>query len=64
MSQYGGGTGNNDPQRLNSKIETRTRPSTGLQHPYDKVKDLLSRFPTTFQGYFNCGQTDHKNTRD
>ena len=63
MRRYGGGTGSGDQQRINSKIETRNYPSTGLKHPYDKSQNLLIRFPTSFQSYFNCGQIDNRNTR-
>ena len=50
MSRYGGSSGTNDPQRFNNKIETRTHPSTGLQHPYNKARDSLNRFTIIFQG--------------
>ena len=52
------------PLSRNLHIETRIHPVTGLQHPFDKARNFLSRFPLGFRGCFNCGKTDHRNTRD
>ena len=42
----GGGDNNNARNRFKNincgNVETRTHPSTGLQHPYDKERDFLS----------------------
>ena len=45
-------------------VETRCHPVSGLQHPYDKDRDLLSLFAIHFNGCFNCGRTTHNTTRD
>lgn len=47
-----------------TKIETKLHLDTGLQHPHDSTVDFLSCFPHGFQGCYNCGKTDHNNTRD
>ena len=47
-----------------STVETRRHPVSGLQHPYDKDRDFLSRFPIHFSGCFNCGGTNYNNTRE
>ena len=66
MSRYNSGTGsgtsNNDSSR--PQVVTRTHPSTGLQHPYDKDRNYLSQFPVTFKGCFHCGDTNHSRTKD
>ena len=64
-STYGGVSGsvNFSPYR-STHIPTWLYPSTGLQHSYDKDRNFLSQFPLGFEGCFNCGQTDHRNTRD
>ena len=50
---------------INSRnVETRTHSGTGLQHQYDKKKDFLGKFPVEFEGCYNCGQKNHRNTRD
>ena len=43
-------------------VETRTHPGTGLQHPYDKERKFLSRFPIGFDRCYRCGQRVHRNT--
>ena len=50
--------------RSGSKVETRLCQSTGKQHPYDRENNYISRFPLDFKGCFNCGKSDHFNTRD
>ena len=45
-------------------IEKRKNSGTGLQHPYDKEWDFLRRFLVGINGCYNCGQKDHRNTRD
>ena len=45
------------------KVETRTHPQSGLQHPFDKDNNFLSRFPVDFRGCFNCGKTNHFTTK-
>ena len=69
LQRYNGGgqdnnVGNNFGNNNFHNVETRTHPGTGLQHPYDKERDFLSRFPLGFEGCYNCGQKDHRNTRD
>ena len=69
ISRYSGGSNNNgdtgnSSRTISNNIETRTHPDTGLQHPYDKSRDFISQFPIGFEGCFNCGQKDHRNTRE
>ena len=66
MSRYSSGTGSNTGYNNTSRpqVVTRAHPSTGLQHPYDKDRNYLSRFPVTFKGCFNCGDTNHWRTKD
>ena len=56
----------NKPNSFRSqiKVETRKHPVTGVEHPYDKDRNFLSRFPLGFKGCFNCGQNDHFSTRN
>ena len=55
LQRYNGGEQVPNPH----DVETRKHTGTGLQHPYDKERDFLSRFPVGFNGCYNCGQTDH-----
>ena len=48
LSRYN--SGDNNFRNYNKNIETRLRPGTGLQHPYDSGKEFLSRFPLGFEG--------------
>ena len=64
MSRYGSGKQQDQGRSNGSKVETRLCRDTGLQHPYDKENDYLSRFPEGFRGCFNCGKTDHFRTGD
>ena len=34
-------------------VETKNHPETGLQYPFDKEHNFLSRFPVDFKGCFN-----------
>ena len=47
-----------------NNMYAQTHPKTGIQHQYDKSRDFLSRFAFRFEGYFNCGLCDHRNSRD
>ena len=38
-----------------NNVETLKHPGTGIQYPYDKERDFLSRFPVGFNGCYNCG---------
>ena len=53
-----------DSQPVNLTVTSTVNSHSGLQHPYDKERDFLSRFPVGFEGCYNCGQKDHRNTRD
>ena len=63
IARYNNGNGNINSINNGGKLDTRTHPDTGLQYPYNKVGDFLCRFPMDFQGYCNCGETTHRNTR-
>ena len=60
ISQYSQGSS----RTAGKPVETRKHPETGLEHPFDKDHNYLSRFPVDFKGCFNCGQTDHFSTRN
>ena len=47
----------------NKVVETRKYPETGLQHPFNKDSNFLSRFHVNFRGCYNYGQTDHFSTK-
>ena len=64
MSKYDNGKQQYQGRNNGTKVETRLCRDTGLQHPYDKENDYLSRFPEGFRGCFNCGKTDHFRTGD
>ena len=69
LTRYNGGGGNNNvahkfTSNNTGNVETRTHPSTGLQHPYDNERNFLSRFPIGFDGCYNYEKRDHRNTRD
>ena len=42
---------------------TRKHPESSLQYTFDVATNFLSRFPVDFKGFFNCGQTDHWQTK-
>ena len=50
IARYNDGNGNRNPINNDSKLDTRTHPDTGLQHPYDTVRNFLSQLPLYFQG--------------
>ena len=64
LARYNEPTNSNPTTRFNADVETRLHPETGLQHPYNKSDDFLSRFPLGFRGCYNCGQTDHRSTKE
>ena len=66
IGQYtqGGTQGShNSAQNDRKMVETRNHPESCLQHPFDLANNFLSRFPVDFKGCFNCGQTDHWQTK-
>ena len=64
MSRYSSNKHQDQGRYNGSKVETRLCRDTGLQHPYDKENDYLSRFPEGLKGCFHCGKTDHFRTGD
>ena len=53
ISRYSRGGNNNEDTgnascTVPNNIETQTHPDTGLQHPYDKSRDFIIRFPIGF----------------
>ena len=48
MVRYNNGNSNIKPINNGGKLDTRTHPDTGLQHPYNEVGDFLCRFPMDF----------------
>ena len=64
LQRYGSGSSHYTPRQNRAKIETKTHPTTGLQHPFDKERKFLSWFPLGFRGCYNCGKQDHYSTRD
>ena len=46
------------------EVETRICRDTGLQHPYDREKDYLSKYPVGFRGCYACGKDDHRSSRE
>ena len=64
MSRYNdNGNGNCNVSQNSTNMETRLCKETGVQHPYNKLRDYLSRFPLRFKGYYACGSKDHFSTR-
>ena len=64
IRRYSSNMANNFDDKNEAKVPTKLCEKTGLQHPYDKETNYISRFPVGFRGCFNCGATDHFSTRD
>ena len=62
MNRY---KGNSSPPPNPHNLPTRIHPTTGLPHPYNpNSPDYLSRYPLGFMGCFNCGELDHRSSRE
>jgi len=66
MERYKGPSNGSGPQQGQQHqydppdIETKLCRDTGLQHPYNREKDDLSKYPMGFRGCFACGKEDHR----